>query len=323
MLSTPFTQLIGCEVPIQLAPMPAIATPELAAAVSNAGGLGMVGTTMMPPEAVAQILDAVRAHTSKPFGANFLVPFLEDRYCVEVAAAHARVVEFFFGEPDSQLVALAHRGGALVGWQIGSRQEAIAAERAGCDYVVAQGREAGGHVRGTVGLHTVLAEVIESVQIPVLAAGGIATERHLAAVLAAGAAGARIGTRFLASTESGAHPRYVELLLAASAEDTVYTEAFSVMWPNAPHRVLRSCVAAAENLEAEIIGEVPDLTGTMPVPRFSVIAPTRETTGNVEAMALYAGESVSSITRIEPAAEIVRRLTEGAARFLEDWRGGF
>lgn len=318
MLSTSFTRLIGCAVPIQLAPMPMIATPELAAAVSNTGGLGMVGTSLMPPEAVGQLLEAVRALTAKPFGANFLVPFLEDRSCVEVAAAHARVVEFFYGEPDSELVALAHRGGALVGWQVGSHQEAMAAERAGCDYVVAQGREAGGHVRGTVGLHTVLAEVIESVQTPVLAAGGIATERHLAAALAAGAAGARIGTRFLASTESGAHPRYVELLLAASAEDTVYTEAFSVMWPNAPHRVLRSCVAAAEKLAAEIIGEVPDLTGTMPVPRFSVIAPTRETTGNVEAMALYAGESVSSITHIEPTAEIVRRLTEGAARLLGD-----
>src|SRR6185436_937005 len=113
MLTTAFTRLVGCRAPIQLASLPRIGTPELAAAVAEAGGLGMVGTPMLPPAGVEQLLDAVAALTRGAFGANFLMPFL-DRACVEVAAAKARVVEFFYGDPDPALVALGHQGGALV-----------------------------------------------------------------------------------------------------------------------------------------------------------------------------------------------------------------
>jgi nitronate monooxygenase len=320
MLSTPFTRLVGCGAPIQLAPMPGIGTPELAAAVADAGGVGMVGTPMLPPEGVAELLDAVAAQTRGVFGANFLMPFV-DRACVEVAAAKARVVEFFYGDPDPDLVALAHRGGALVGWQVGSCAEAVAAERAGCDFVVAQGVEAGGHVRGRLGLLPLLDQVLDAVRCPVVAAGGIATPRSLAAILAAGAAAGRIGTRFVTASESAAHPRYVELLLRATGEDAVYTERFSVMWPDAPHRVLRSCIAAAEALDVEIAGELPMPTGPLPLPRFAVVAPTRDTTGHVEAMALYAGQGVGAVTHVQPAREIVRDLIEGAAAFLATHSG--
>jgi NAD(P)H-dependent flavin oxidoreductase YrpB (nitropropane dioxygenase family) len=209
-----------------------------------------------------------------------------------------------------------HEGGALASWQVGSCAEAIAAERAGCDFVVAQGLEAGGHVRGTLALLPLLAQVLDAVRCPVVAAGGIATPRTLAAVLAAGAGGARIGTRFVAASESAAHPRYVELLLQAAGEDTVYTEAFSVMWPNAPHRVLRSCIEAASALQLEIVGELPLPTGVLPLPRFAVVAPTRDTSGHVEAMALYAGQGVGAVTRVQPASEIMRELIEGAAALL-------
>jgi NAD(P)H-dependent flavin oxidoreductase YrpB (nitropropane dioxygenase family) len=204
----------------------------------------------------------------------------------------------------------------LVSWQVGSLAEAMAAERAGCDFLVAQGTEAGGHVRGQTSLLPLLSEVLDVVRIPVVAAGGIATARSLAAVLACGSGGARIGTRFVASVESGAHPSYVNALVAASAGDTCLTEAFSVMWPNAPHRVLRSAIAAAEALDDEIIGEARYAGEVLAVPRLSVIAPSATTTGRVDAMALYAGESVANVTSVQPAAAIVAELVAGVERLL-------
>lgn len=317
MLRTAFTELVGCTAPIQLAPMPDIATVALAAAVADAGGLGMIGTAMLPPPVLQATLEDLRRRTQGPVGTGFLMPFL-DPACLEVAAANAPVVEFFHGKPNAALVETVHVGGALAGWQVGSKEEALEAVGAGCDYVVAQGTEAGGHVRGTTGLLPLLSQVLDAVDVPVLAAGGIATARDLAAVLAAGAAGARLGTRFVASAESGAHAEYVRRLLAARAEDTVLTEAFSVMWPNAPHRVLASSIEAAEALEGETIGEIGFAGGRMAVPRLSVIAPTTDTTGAIEAMALYAGQSVANVTEVKPAAAIVRDLCEGAERLLRE-----
>ena len=151
---------------------------------------------------------------------------------------------------------------------------------------------------------------------PVVAAGVIATARSLAAVLAAGCGAARIGTRFVASTESGAHPAYVAALLRSSAADTCLTEAFSGMWPNAPHRVLRSAISAAEALPEGVIGEARFAEQVVPVERFSVIAPTSSTTGRVDAMALYAGESVANVNTVKPAGEIVAELVAGAERLL-------
>ena len=316
MIATRFTKLVGAKVPIQLASMPGITTPALVAAVANAGGLGMLGAPLMSASVLEATLAEIATLTTGAVGVNFLMPFL-DPECVTVAARRACLVEFFYGEPVPELVAAAHAGGALASWQVGSVAEALAAERAGCDMIVAQGTEAGGHVRGTTSLLPLLAAVLDAVRIPVLASGGIATARDLAAVLASGAEGARIGTRFVASSESGAHPSYVRALLAASAADTCLTEAFSVMWPNAPHRVLRSAITAAEAATDEVLGETRYAEQTIPVERFSVIAPTIGTTGRVEAMALYAGESVSNVNSVSPAAEIVAELVAGAERLLQ------
>lgn len=315
MLETPFTKLVGIAAPVQLAAMPGVVTPELAAAVSNAGGLGMIGTPLIPPPLLTGMLDRLDGLTKRPYGVNFLMPFL-DRGCLAIAASRARVVEFFYGDPDPELVAAARDGGAIAGWQVGSRDEGMQAVDAGCDYLVAQGTAAGGHVRGKIGLLPLLSQLLGAVQVPVVAAGGIANARDLAAVLAAGAAGARVGTRFVASKESGAHPRYVEAILEAGAEDTVLTDAFSVMWPDAPHRVLRSSLEAARAFRGEVTGETEFAGRSMPIPKLAVMAPTKETTGAIEAMALYAGESAGSVTHVEPAAEIVRDLVEGAARLL-------
>jgi NAD(P)H-dependent flavin oxidoreductase YrpB (nitropropane dioxygenase family) len=311
MLETAFTRLVGCRAPIQSAAMPAITTPELVCAVADAGGLAMQPAPLLSAEGLGAALDALAARTRGVVGVGFLMPFL-DRECLRVAARKARVVEFFYGAPDAEIVREARANGALASWQVGSLDEALAAERCGCDLVVAQGREAGGHVRGVESLLPLLASIVARVRVPVLAAGGIATEDDLAAVLEAGAAGARLGTRFVACTESGAHPEYVKALLAARAADTVLTEAFSVMWPHAPHRVLRSAIAAAERLPDGPIGVLRTPGGDLPVPRFGVYCPNRDTTGHIDAMALYAGESVERIASVEPAGAIVDELVRGA-----------
>ena len=293
--------------------------PSLPSAVSEAGGLGMVAALMSPRETLTSLLDDVERRTQSPYGVNFLMPFL-DRGVVELAAARARVVDFFYGDPDSSLVELVHQGGALAAWQVGSAEEARAAADTGCDFIVAQGIEAGGHVRGRLGLLPLLAEVLDVVDVPVVAAGGIATPRSVAAVLAAGAEAARVGTRLIASIEAaedGAHRVWVELLLRARGEDTVLTEAFSVTWPDAPHRVLRSALEAALALDDEVIGTTVLMGMEMPVPRLWPRAPNPKTTGIIEAMSLYAGQSAGATREIRPAAEILRELAEGAEALLQ------
>ena len=315
MRGTRFTELVGCALPLQAAGMPGVVTVELAVAVANPGALAMLPSAGVPLQALQHSIDAVAAATKTPFGVNVLMPFL-DPELVEIVAPQVRVVEFFYGQPDPSLVELVHRGGALVSWQVGSIEEAIDAEKAGCDIVVVQGVEAGGHVRGTTALLPLLGAVLDRVRVPVLAAGGIGSARAMAAALAAGASGVRIGTRLVVSRESGAHPDYVARLVAARAEDTELTTAFSVMWPDAPHRVLRSAIEAAAALNDDIVAQVSEGELVLPIPRFSVPVPTRGTEGRVDAMALYAGHSVNEVRGVTPAADIVRELCDGAEKLL-------
>ncbi len=275
--ATRFTNLVGCTLPVQLAAMGGVGTTELAAAVAEAGGLGMVPAGTQPAEGAC--------------GVNFLMPFAPSVDEIAAAARQCRVVEFFYADPRADVVAAAHDAGAVAGWQVGSPAEAVAAEKAGCDYVVAQGIEAGGHVRGSQTLDEVLAQVLSSVRIPVVAAGGIATAERAAEVIRSGADAVRVGTRFVASPESGAHPDYVRMLLAASADDTVLTEWFSDGWENAPHRVLSSSVAAAQK------------TGWR-----ATVPPYRGVDRNPSDMAMYAGMGVGDVNVSQPAAEVVADL---------------
>ncbi len=157
---------------------------------------------------------------------------------------------------------------------------------------------------------------------PVLAAGGIGTARAMAAVLAAGADGVRVGTRFMAAEEAETHPDYVKALVAAEAKDTVYTEAFSIGWPDAPHRCLRSCVEAARAFQGEFVGEGRNnMTGEQfSIRRFQVGVMDKSVTGAIEAMPPWAGESVDAVKRVQPAAEIVHELADGAEKLLKRWR---
>jgi NAD(P)H-dependent flavin oxidoreductase YrpB (nitropropane dioxygenase family) len=308
--------------------MGSVANPRLAAAVANAGGLGMVsvyGNFGGPPGNIVEMLEDTRDHTTGVFGANFLKTDIEEegiRESVEAAAAHAPVVEFFYCEPDPRLIEIVHIGGALACWQVGSRAEAVAAVDAGCDFIIAQGIGAGGHIRGTIGLLALLDQVLEAVDVPVVAAGGIGSGRAMAAALVAGADGVRVGTRFLAVEEADIHNAYFNALIAAEAQDTVYTEAYSTNWPNAPHRVLKSCVDAAQTFdEGEIVGTVADTWNDEPYEsqRFQPHLIHKSATGTIAAMPHWAGESVGGVKQVQTAAEIIEEMAGEAERLLRRW----
>jgi NAD(P)H-dependent flavin oxidoreductase YrpB (nitropropane dioxygenase family) len=308
-VETSFTRLVGCTAPLQLAGMGSILSPELAAAVSEAGGLGQITLAGAPVELAQRRMDQLQSLTSKPFGVNLLIPYL-DLQILDLVAPRARVIDFFWGDPDSTLVDRAHAGGALVSWQVGSVAEAVAAQGAGCDFVIAQGYEAGGHIRGKLGLIPLLSGVLDIVSIPVLGAGGIGTARSVAAVLAMGAAGVRVGTRFIAAAESNAHPDYVKAVIDAKAEDSVRTNLFHVDCPLCPstHGVLRSAIEAAEALDKDVVAEVEIGGERRQIRRFQGTPPYKEISGEIRAMACYAGQSVGAIKRVQPAAEIVAEL---------------
>jgi NAD(P)H-dependent flavin oxidoreductase YrpB (nitropropane dioxygenase family) len=302
-----FTELVGCEVPIQLAAMSRTVTPQLAAAVSNAGGLGMLAMGRSGAEGARRQIDEARALTDRPLGAGFLVLFL-DQAALEEAAARLPIVEFFWGWPDRALVP----SGVVCGWQVGTVDEARAAVDAGCRYVVAQGVEAGGHVRGTTPLVELLPAVRDAVDVPVVASGGIGSADDVRRAMAAGADGVRVGTRFVATVESDAHDLYVDRLVKGSAADTVITERFDVGWPDAPVRVLASSLDAAERSSDDVVATITAADGTVTeIPRFATTAPSRDTVGNLEAMALYAGTSIDAISHRATVAEVMSELCRG------------
>lgn len=305
---TPFTDLVGCRHPLQQAAMGGVAVPELAGAVAKAGALGMLCQLDVAP-AADRMTRALELAAGGAVGMGFFGHWLDgDLEAFELAAARLRLVEVFWTEPSPAVVARARGAGpALVAWQVGSVVSAVAAQDAGCDLVVLQGVEAGGHVRGTVPRAELAATA--HLEIPVVVAGGIASAGAVAEAIAAGASGVRVGTRFVATAESGAHPDYVQALLAArSADDTVLTTAFGGGWPDAPHRVLRSAVAAAQRSDRDVIAHEVHAGSRAPIERFSVQPPTRATDGDIAAMALYAGEAVGDVQQVGPAAAVVAEL---------------
>ncbi|MGZ4126988.1 MAG: NAD(P)H-dependent flavin oxidoreductase [Actinomycetota bacterium] len=301
-----FTSLTDVAVPLQLAGMGVVGGAELAAAVARAGGLGMISGAGLSAEGIDAAYERLGEVGSR-VGVNFIMPFL-DRDVLDRAAARAPLCEFFYDRPDAGIVDVVHDRGALASWQVGSLDEARAAQDAGCDFVVVQGVEAGGHVRGTTPLHRLLAGARAELSVPIVAGGGIGDARAAERALEAGADAVRVGTRFLAAHESDAHPDYVAALIAARAADTVLTTAFSVGWPDAPHRVLRSCVDAASGISDEVVAEISMGDNRFAISRFNTVPPTTSTTGRIDAMALYAGESVENVKGRQSAAEIVAEL---------------
>lgn len=304
---TRFTELVGIEHPIQLAPMSRAVTAALAAAVSDLGGLGMLAMGRSGASTASRQIDEVLALTARPVGAGFIHLFL-DRDALAVAAERLGIVEVFWGWPDPTLVL----PGALTGWQVGTVDEAKAAADAGCAYVVAQGVEAGGHVRDTLPLNQLLPLVRAAVDVPVVAAGGIGGAADVRRALLLGADAVRVGTRFVATHESDAHDHYVQRLCDGTAADTVLTKRFDVGWPDAPVRVLASSLAAAEAAADGTIAVLTAPDGTVTeLPRFTTTPPTRATTGDLDALPLYAGTSIDAVHARQTAAAVMHDLIEG------------
>ncbi len=288
--------------------MGSVSTRALAVAVAEAGGVGSITALGLDAARLDKMLAAMAAQTSGVLAANFLTEDI-DREAVEAAAARVRIVDFFWADPDRELVELAHRNGALACWQVGSLEEARAAADAGCDLLAVQGIEAGGHIRGQEPLVPLLESVLRQLDVPVLAAGGIGDGRAFAAVLGMGAAGARVGTRFVATDESGAHPAYKQALADATEGSTEITDAFSVcpLCATVPRaRVLRSCVHALRDVPGDTVGEA--VIGGQPVslPKGHGLPPGASATGHVDAMAMYAGQSAAAVSSVQSAAGVIQ-----------------
>lgn len=311
----------GVELPVVQAGMGGgTATHELAAAVSDAGGLGTIG--ILDPASLREEIAVARDLTPRPIAVNLLLPFARRGHWP--AAEDADVVVTFWGAPR-------RRTGRVWIHQCGSVEEARAARAAGADAVIAQGVEAGGHVRGTAPALELLERVRAALGpgYPVLLAGGIAERANVGEALQAGAAGVVCGTRFVLSDESRAHPEYKRRLVGAS--DTVLTELFGAGWP-APHRVVPNAatdrwlrgdrrgprgVRLANRLTAPLASRLPlsvvNRLAAAQVPGRPIFGPASALEGGpkslVDAGPLYAGESVARIGDVRPAADLVRDLT--------------
>jgi nitronate monooxygenase len=291
------------------APLGGCATPQLASAVSQAGGLGTLAASWTEPDVLRERIRSVARATDRAFCVNLVLEFEQDERLEVAIEERVPIISFSFGL-HPQLVARALASGARVLVQVGSVDAARAAAAAGADALIVQGVEAGGHVQSVVGLLPLLGEVQLAVSLPVLAASGIGDPASARAALAAGAEAVVMGTRFVASDESDAHPLYKACLLEADAQDTVLTGLFDVGWEDSPHRVLRNSTyerweAAGAPPSGGRPGEGEDVAGG--IPRYGSNPPLADIEGDIEAMAMYAGQSVGSIAVVEPAAAIVER----------------
>lgn len=298
-------KLLGCQVPVVLAGMGGVARSELVSAVTVAGGFGFLGMVREPVALIEREVERVRAAGHTKFGVNIIPAATEkallDRQIDAIIALQVPVVELFW-DIDASVVDRFRKAGITVVYQIGSVGEAIDAEQVGAQVIVAQGVEAGGHVRGTVPLRNLLPAVIPAVRVPVLAAGGLAQGADLTIAMALGAQGAVLGTALMATTESFAHAYHRQRLVAAKAADTVLTNAFHINWPqNAAVRVLQSPVISLETDKRplQMIGEEEG----RPIYLFSTDSPLRSMTGDFAAMALYAGTGVEKIDAIVGAEQ--------------------
>ncbi len=329
MLTTALCRQMGIDYPIFSVGMGRAAGPELAAAVSNSGGCGVLGTAGIPSAVVREHIRQVRALTSKPFGVNVILARLLGGEIDASLDERIPLLVLFWGDP-SPYVSEAHRRGTKVFIQVGSVDEALAAAAAGVDGIIAQGIEAGGHVKSTTSLWSVLPAVVDAVKpVPVIAAGGIANGNSLVAALSLGAQGASMGTRFLASEEAFVPREYKERIVRSTAADTVYSTLFNIGWPfDAPHRALRNRVVAEWEAagrppsgqrpgEGDIIGTNLRADGTrVDVLRYTSLMVTPDFKGDLDYVPLWAGESCSQIKDIKPAAQIVGEIVREAEQVI-------
>jgi nitronate monooxygenase len=326
-LHTPICELLGCRYPILQAGMGGVARSELVAAVTEAGGYGFLGMVREAPDLISREIDAVRARTDQPFGVN-LIPAATDQALLAAelsVCAEKRVHSLcFFWDVHAEAVAIAKAAGCRVLYQVGSVEDAITAERVGADAIIAQGFEAGGHVRGIISSLVLLPQVVRAVSVPVVASGGFASGESLIAALALGAQGIHCGTAFLATEESFAHAYHKDRVVRARSSDTVYTDAFAINWPpNSPVRVIANSLT--DQLGQRLWGHDPEdilreaiaQEEGRPIYKFSTDSPLRTTVGDLECLALFAGQVAGAIDTTPRAGGRVDEIVSAAHATLE------
>ncbi|KAH7284022.1 hypothetical protein KP509_34G036200 [Ceratopteris richardii] len=329
--------ILGFEYGIVQAPLgPDISGPPLVAAVANAGGLGLLrAPDQDTPYVVKELIKRTRALTSKPFGVGVVLAFPHTKTIQAILNEKVAVLHVSWGEFPKEHVEEAHRAGVKVVHQIGSVIDAEKAAAAGVDAVIVQGMEAGGHVLGQEGLFSLLPQVVDAlkgIDIPIIAAGGIADARGYVAALALGAKGVCLGTRFIATEESNAHFLYKKKIVESSAGETMYTTLFGrARWPDAPQRVIKTSFYLKwkdelrddeTELHQPSIGQTVVYGERKVISRFSGVVPNQSATGDVESMVMYAGSGLGLINDIQPAAMVVRSLSEGAKNIIQQWLTG-
>ncbi len=328
-ITTELTETLGLDVPIVQAPIGSATCPDLASAVANAGGLGMLALTWRTPAKARACLAETKQRTDGTVGVNGVLD--EDAKTVPTekhldvcAEESVGVVSFSFGEA-APYVDRVHAFGGTVMQTVGSASEARSAVDSGVDVVVAQGWEAGGHVQSEVATLPLVPRVVDAVpETPVIAAGGIGDGRGIAAVLTLGAAGAWLGTRFVGTEEARVHDRYRERVVDAEETETVHSTLFDRGGPEVPHRVLENETVerwrAAGTPDTDRPGE-GDRVATAPtgesIERYADSLDVPETTGNVDALPLYAGQSAGLFDTTPSASTVTEELTSETTAALD------
>lgn len=315
-LTTDFTRLVGVRYPIVLGGMgPPATSPELVAAVSNAGGFGILGCSGLSADQIHEQAGGIRALTSRPFGLNLLLFRSSDEDLANVLAERPAVASFAWARVDQPLAEIfgrAHEAGSLVMHQVSDVAEARRGAAAGADIIVAQGTEGGGHV-GVMGTMALVPQVVDAVgPIPVLAAGGIADGRGLAAALMLGAAGALLGTRFLATHEAPIPDAVKQVIIESDGSDTDLTEIPDIIsgrvWPGAFARSWRNALIKEwSGREWELRQRLPEVAARA--------AEARAAT-DVDWMPILFGQDAGLITSIEPVAALMERIAADALHRL-------
>ncbi|MGB9792831.1 MAG: enoyl-[acyl-carrier-protein] reductase FabK, partial [Thermacetogeniaceae bacterium] len=305
MLKTVLCDLLSIEYPILQGGMAWVATAELAAAVSEAGGLGIIAAGNFPPDRVRSEIRKLRSLTSRPFGVNIgLFSPHVDSLIELVVAERVPVITTGAGNPGKYLPIL-KKAGIKVIPVVASVALAKRLERAGVDAVIAEGMESGGHI-GEITTMVLVPQIVDAVKIPVIAAGGIADGRGLVAALALGAVGVQIGTRFICASECTAHPNYKNAIVSAGDRDTTVTG-----YPGHYVRVLKNKLTRRYEELVRQGASVEELS-QLGVNRLRAAV----VDGDVVEGSVMAGQSSALVKKIEPAAEIIRSIVEEAERVL-------
>jgi enoyl-[acyl-carrier protein] reductase II len=314
MRRTALCDLLGIEVPIILAPMGSATSAEFAAAVSNQGGLGGIGSLFRTTAAVKHDIDKVRDLTDRPYAINHVPQLLDAEAFRHTLAARPAVISFALGDPGD-LVQQAHDAGSRVMVQVTTVAQAVQAAERGADVIIAQGGEAGGY-GGNVGTMVLVPQVVDAVSpVPVVAAGGIFDGRGFAAALMLGAAGVNLGTRFLASEEAPIPNEWKQAIIAAASEDTMKAEVLNDISPlpgaAGYHTVLRSLHTAFLDEWTARPEEVRQNAERL---RGLIVASHQA--GRPQETLLTAGQTAGGIKGIMPVAEIMRNLVAEAEAAL-------